>query len=250
MAPATLLASAVLALATGAGFAAVGWLMLRRVQPAQGGGALVTFGLFWFSAAIVWTTQGLGSLLGWTGHLTIPLLSALDQVSTPFYCLAAAGLLYYVLYLLTGRARLLGPILAYYLVAFFLLRWRVESARRTGVVAEDWVVRFEYATPLQGPAYTLVVGLIAVPLLLAILAYGSLLFRVDDPAARYRIALVTAGLLAWVSTEALSYVSGFAATTAGELLRRLVALGSTLVILAAYLPPRIARERWGVTASE
>lgn len=243
MPPVTLLASAALALLTGAGFAIVGVMMMRRAPPTQGQAARVMFALFWTSAAIIWITQGLGSLSGYLGVASLPLLSALDQVSTPFYCLAAASLLYYVLYLLTGRARLLVPILTYYLVLFFLLRWRVESAQRLDINVQDWVVSFVYATPLQGAAYSVIVSLVSGPLLLSILAYGALFFRVDEPAQRYRIALVALGLLAWIGTESIAFTTGFATTAAGEITRRVVALASTLVIVLAYRPPRAVEAR-------
>lgn len=243
--PATLLASALLALGTGAGFAAIARLILQRSE-ARPRAPIVCFALFWISAAIVWATQGLGSLAAYAGVASVPVNGALDEVSTPFYCLAAASLLYYVLYLLTGRARLLAPILAYYLVLFAALRWRVLVAQRLEVTVEAWQVNFAYATPLEGPVYTLIVVLVAVPLLAAVLSYGTLFFRIRDHASRYRIGLVTVGLTAWIATEAWSFASGVASTTEGELARRLVALASTGVILAAYLPPRSARLRWNV----
>jgi len=243
LAPTTLLASAILALSTAAGFAWVGAIMWRKERPAHGGQALTMFTLFWASAAIIWTAQGLGSLAGYAGQATLPLLGALDQVSTPYYCLAAAGLLYYVLYLLTGRERLLGPILGYYLVLFFLLRLRVETAHRVDIDVGGWVVNFVYATPLRGLQYTLIVALISGPLLAGILAYSTLGFRVREAATRYRIALVTVGLLAWVGTEALSFITGYATTTQGEITRRVAALAGTILVVLAYRPPRRFRDR-------
>lgn len=240
----TLAASATLALATAAGFCTVGAVLGRASVGDGGRSAWAFFRTFWFSAAIIFATQGLGSLAGALGIVGFPLLQALDEVSSPFYCLAAAGLLYYVLYLLTGRARLLPVILTYYLALLVALRWVVASAGRTGIVVTDWQVNFTYTTPLQGPLYTAVVALIAGPLLLAIVAYGGLWFRVREPALRYRIACVSIGLLVWIATEAFSYTSGIASTPAGEIVRRAVALGSTVLVLAAYQPPRFARERW------
>lgn len=246
--PPTLLASALLAIVTGVGFAVIGALVARR-RGARQGSAATMFGLFWFSAATIWITQGLGSLAGWMGVASLPLLQALDEVSSPAYCLAAASLLYYVAYLLTGRAVLLAPILLYYLAVDLAIRWRVALSRRLGVDVQAWQVVFEYETPLQGPAYTLLVALLALPLLGAILAYGSLWFRVKEAAVRYRVALVTLGLLAWVLTEALAATSGITNTAAGELLRRVVALGSTVVLFLAFRPPAWARERWGAQAA-
>lgn len=244
MSSATLLAGGILALATAAGFAYVARLMLRLTRERGDQSALVMFSLFWTSAAIVWTTQGIVNVAAAFGRADLALVSALDQVGTPFYCLAAAGVLYYVLYLLTGKRAFLAPILGYYLALFFALRWRVESAGRMGVSVERWVVNFDYATPLQGTTYTILVALVALPILMSIVMYASLLRRIQDPGQRYRVLLVSIGLAAWVTTEALSFTSGFARTDAGEVLRRLVALGSTIVIIVGYRPPRFARERW------
>jgi hypothetical protein len=247
---ATLLASAVLAGITGAGFASVGWVLTRRAAPEKGRAARIMFCLFWYSAAVIFACQGLQNLAAGLGAPSFGLVSALDQATTPFYCLAAAGLLYYSLFLVTGRERLLFPILGYYLVLFVALRWRIEDARRLGVVTGDWFVGFEYASPLQGPVYTALVALVALPLLVAIVAYATLYFRVDDRAAKYRILLTTLGLFVWILTEALAYTSGFASTTAGEVTRRLVALASTVIVLFAYRPPRLAQRWWGARAAE
>jgi len=242
--PPTLLASAALALGTAVGFAIVGRSVASRAAPAGGGrGALAMFQLFWASAFAVWTTQGLASLAGGLGFASLAFNSALDQVSSPFYCLAAASLLYYVLYLVTGRERLLLPILVYYGVMWLLLRWRVEFAQRLDVKVNAWSVGFVYATPLQGWPYTLVILGISGPLLLAILGYASLWFHVEQPLVRYRIALVTLGLVGWVGTESLVFALGLADTAAGELTRRAVALASTIVIFLAYKPPDAWRMR-------
>ena len=234
MPPWTLLAGAILSLGTAAGFVAVGLAVSRRFEAAARPPAVHAFRAFWFSAAVVWAAQGLMTLAGYAGVATRGVVMALDQVTSPFYCLAAGALLYYVLHLLTGRERLLLPIAAYYFAAYVALRVVVESAHGVGVDVGAWQVNVAWEAPLQGPAYTAVVALISVPLLASVLAYASLWFRVDDPAARRRIALVAVGLLAWVGTEAFSYTSGLARTTGGELTRRLVALGATMLILAAY----------------
>lgn len=247
MAAPTLLLSALLALGTSVGFAAVAVLLLRRGTPESGQSARIMFCLFWASACVVWAAQGLQAFAAFLGAAGFGLVSALDQVTTPFYCLAAASLLYYALYLFTGRERLLLPILAYYLVLFFLLRWRVEDAHRLGIAVGSWVVGFQYEHPLQGSAYTAIVALVALPVLAAVLAYGSLFFRVDEPGLRYRVALTALGLFTWISTEAFSYTSGFANTAPGELTRRIVALASGFIVLLAYRPPRFARRRWAAT---
>lgn len=245
MSQATLLASGVLGLATGAMFALVGLLVVRRMREAEAHAALVMFSAFWFSAAIVWALQAITNLAAVAGAADLALADALDEMTTPFYGLAAAGLLYYVLYLLTGRARLLGPILLYYLVLYALIRYQVRAAGRTGIDVQDWVVAFVYETPLQSTLYTVTIALFTLPLLAAVVMYGTLFFRVRDAGTRYRVALVALGLFVWITTEALAYATGVSNTSAGELTRRLLALASTLVIFAGFQPPRWAQRRWG-----
>jgi hypothetical protein len=242
----TLLASALLALATAAGFATVGVLVLRRRAPSL---ALVSFGVFWWSAAGIWADQGVAALSGALGFASFPLLRMLDELATPLYCVASASLLFFVLYLLTGKHRALGPILAYYLALWAALRYHVAEAAPGGFEVRAWQVNVTYAAPLQGMRYTILIALMVLPLLAAIAAYGSLVFRLQDAGARYRIACVAADLIVWVTTEALSYTTGAVATTEGELTRRIVALGSTLVMMAGYIPPRFARQRWGAVAA-
>lgn len=250
MAPSgTLLVSAALALGTAVGFALVGRRLAGRAPVREGRSAQTMFLLFWVSATVIWSVQGLSNLAAAWGAATLALHNAFDQVSTPFYCLAAGALLHYVLYLVTGRARLLAPILAYYLVLFFLLRWRVELANPVGVDEQGWTVAVEYATPLQSPSYTLLVALISAPLLASILIYGWLATRVADAPTRYRIALSSIGLFGWVGTEAATFALGLGGTSAGELTRRLVALVGMLLVLAAYQPPALLRARWAARAS-
>jgi hypothetical protein len=150
-----------------------------------------------------------------------------------------------VVFLITGRSAFLLPILAYYAVLDLALRYLVAAAHRLSFEVRAWQVVFDYTTPLQGPLYSLVVALIAIPLVVAIVGYGLLYFKAEDRATRYRIAMVTVGLLLWVSTEALAASSGFSYTTAGELVRRLVALVSTGLLFSAYRPPVWARRRLG-----
>lgn len=243
----TLLLSALLAIGTGVGFIAVGTITLRK-QRAGADAAQTMLSIFWFSAATIWITQGLGSLAGFLGMANLPIENALDEVGAPAYCLAAASLLYYALYLNTGKRTLLAPILVYYIALDLALRYLVGAARRLDIKVQAWQVSFVYETPLQSTAYTIVVALIALPLIASVFAYLSLAFRVRNPPVQYRIVLVSTGLLAWVLTEALAATTGITNTDAGEITRRLVALASTFVILLAYYPPAWAQRLWRARA--
>src|SRR5688572_20118293 len=113
MAASMLLASAILAWASALGFLLCARLALRGSNEA--GGARLSLAVFWMGAAGVAAIQGTRSVSVVLGHDSFVLIRALDQTATPAYCLSAAGLLYHVLYLLTGRRRLAIPVFAYYM---------------------------------------------------------------------------------------------------------------------------------------
>lgn len=241
-APPTLLASALLALGTAVGFLVVARLVGDRSSRAT---AARLFTLFWVGMALIWSLQGFVSLAGYVGFADFALVATADDAVGALYCLVAACLLYYVLYLFVGRSAIVWPVLAYYFALYLALRYQVNDTPRVGIEVTAWQVNILFATPLQDAGYAAVVALIAGPILAAVAAYGSLFFRVSDAATRYRIACIATGLLVWVVVEASAFATGLAATAEGELARRLVALLSTLAIAAAYRPPRFARERWG-----
>lgn len=244
MAALTLLASALLAFGTAAGFTATSIVVARRHSKeghALAPEALVTF---WSCGAAIAVSGGLRSAAAFAGWDSFPLVEALEQPTTLLYCVGAAGLLYYVVFLQTGLAWVRWPILAYYAALVFVLRFFVARAHPIGYVVGEWQVNYVYQSPLQTPGYAVALMLMILPLLLGILAYGLVYFRIDDPGRRYRVGCITVGLALWITTEAAAWGTGLAATTAGELARRLVALGATLVILLAYAPPTFARASW------
>lgn len=244
----TLYVSAALALATSAGFAAVGFLVARPRSRSPTMLASAAFAAFWHSAAIVSASQGLRLLAAALGWDSMALIVALESLSTPFYCLAAACLLYYVLFLFTGRQAYATPIAIYYLALLPLMRYHVARADPIGYVVTEWQVNYVYAQPLEWWGYSLTLALVVTPILAAVCTYATLIVRVPDAATRYRAVCVTIGLGLWVSIEALSFASGLAATTPGEILRRSIGIAAAAVVVAGYLPPAFARRRWGAAA--
>jgi hypothetical protein len=244
----TLFVSAALALATTAGFCAVGFLVARPRSRAPTALASAAFATFWHSAAVVSASQGLRLLAAALGEDTMALVVALESLTTPFYCLAAASLLYYVLFLFTGKQEFATPIAIYYLALLPLLRYQVARADPIGYTVTPWQVSYVYAQPLEWWGYSLTLALVVTPVLAAVCTYASLVARVSDPPTRYRATCVTVGLALWVSIEALSFASGLADTAPGEILRRLVGIASATAVVAGYAPPAYARRRWGAAS--
>jgi hypothetical protein len=242
LAASTLLASAILAWASAAGFLLCARLALRGTN--ESGGARLSLAVFWMGAAGVAAIQGARSFSASFGYDSFILIRALDQAATPAYCLSAAGLLYYVLYLLTGRARLAIPVFAYYMVMMPVLRVPVEMARPVGYDVGEWNVNLVYEGSLAGPAYTTALALTALPLLAAMLAYFALIWQVNEPAVRYRVVCTAIGFVLWIGVEVVVWAAGLASTGPGEIARRVVGLAVALVVGIGYFPPMALRRRW------
>lgn len=245
MTTSTLLASGLLAFGSAAGFLVISRLTLRG---SEGGGAKLAFAAFWVFSGAVAMLQGTRSLAAASGLDSFALMRALDEAATPAYCLAAAGLLYYVLYLLTGRAALAVPVALYYLVMIPLLRYAVEVAHPTGYVVRDWQVNLVYEGSLQSPYYVTVLALTAGPVIASVLAYALVALRVSAFPTRYRVACVSIGLALWLLTEVAAWASGAVNTTYGEIGRRSAGLVVSAAVLVGYFPPALARRRWGAVA--
>lgn len=245
MPAASLILSAALASATAAGFAIVGSITSNRSARTPSWLASFAFSGFWFSAAIVAGSQALRLLAAVLGVDSMALIVGIEQASTPFYCMAAASLLYYVLFLLTGNARLATPVAVYYLALYPVLRYHVARAGPVGYVVTDWQVNYVYAQPLQWWGYSVTLALIVLPVLLAVIAYSALALSGLDAPTRYRLVCVSIGLTFWIGIEALTFSTGLAATTSGEILRRSLGLFAAGAVLMGYLPPAFARRRWG-----
>lgn len=237
----TLTLSALLAYGSAAGFLLCARLALKG---REAGGARLGLAGFWMGAAGVAAIQGTRSLSVTLGVDSFALIRALDQAATPAYCMAAAGMSYYVLYILTGRATVAIPLGLYYAVMVPVLRYPVELAHPIGYAVTDWNVNLVYDAPLAGPTYTVALALTAVPMWLSVAAYGSLWFRARGAEAKYRIACMTLGLLLWVGAEVVVWATGLAATPQGEVARRLIGLAVAVVVGIGHAPPALIRRRW------
>lgn len=168
-----------------------------------------------------------------------------------------AGLVYYLLYLYTGRSSGLYVVGLFYALLFVLLVWLMEAhglhfAEAGGHAGEEPGVRVHSHEPTPGWAdLVLGVGLILPPFFAAI-AYGLLFFRTKDLTARFRIAFVSAGFILWFGFSLLGTLSraltGTERSFAGQVTGQLLGLLAAVLVLIAYDPPRRVRERFGIRA--
>ncbi len=242
----TLVASGLISLAMASVYAYVGVRLTQREVAVEARHAVYMFGLWWFALAGLTGLTTARTLLAAAGIVHLGLFVVVTYVNLFLLAIALLGLVYYLVYLFSGRHDTLAPVTACYLVFFFLLAATVSSATPVGVDVTGWDASLTFEAPPTGTVIQAVLLLFLGPPLVGALAYMSQLFRVEDRTQRYRIGLVSASIVLWFGSA-----YGVSLLGAGDALwwtigSKLIGLGAALTILAAYLPPGWIRERLGV----
>lgn len=251
MAPASLVLDVTVAFATAVLFAYVGLLMTRRpVSDPNGRVAVRAFSVWWYGLAIYTLMGGfrvglalLGIVDPWVHHV-VNSLTALPLVALLW------GLVYYLTYIYTGNARLLWPISALHVAILVFYGYVVFSLQPVGLNITDWSAPIEYAggvgPRMQGAILLTMLG----PTLFAALAYVTLFFRARDPTTRFRIAMTSGAFIFWFGTAAIASLTPLGEWYWWPLAARVTGLVATLMVLAAYRPPRWLQQRFGIQPLE
>jgi hypothetical protein len=197
--------------------------------------------------AVWWVATGANILIAsafiaaasaeWT-HLGLQLAYAVVQ--RLLLALALTGLVYYLLVLLRGRARL-WPIVLFYSGYCALLLWSLFAGDPIGVYVGDWRTDLTYANPDFGaPWLRLVNGLALIlpPVGLSIAAMVVARRLPPGQAAQHnRIVLVGSALVVWWVVAAIAGQQDAFGNESFQVFNRLLGLSMSLVVLAAYRSP-------------
>jgi hypothetical protein len=254
----TLLTSAALSFIAAAVYAYVGLRLSRRQVSQPSALAWKLFVVWWAGIAATTTLGGVQTLLGLAGALTPGLLLGIGVVNDILISIALWGLLYYLLYLFTGRRALLWPLSAIYIAFFALIVEFIGTTPAFGVKTNGWTFSANYgqssAALLANPVIQLIIVMLLVPQIIGALAYFSLYFRLQDPTRRYRVFVVSWAIILWFGSPFIALGAGLSTDTqtlvgdAYQLASRLIGLGAAIAILMAYLPPPSLRRRYGLHA--
>src|SRR5688572_8259697 len=168
----TLLFSALFALAAASIYAYVGWRLSRRVVASvEAKLAWQSFTVWWYGLAATTLVGGLLDLFGALGLTILPFFITATYINLLVICLALWGLLYYLIYLFTGNNQLLLPLAIFYILYFAFLVYYITASAPEGINVERWDTSLDYRTPLTGPFFLLLIGLLLLPQVIGGLAY-------------------------------------------------------------------------------
>lgn len=241
MAVATLLAAALVDLGIALTLLFVGWRVWRRTRSPSGArAAAAAFATWWVGLAVTVLANALRELvagLGLEGASFVPGFALVLHLALVAGLVASVwGLLYYLVYVFSGRRGAFWPLAAFYAAYGAVAAWLVWGMRPDGFVPGKWFVGWSYAKPtVGGPLLVVMTLLLLLPQLGSAAAYGTLWFRAPEGAMRRRVALVSVALIVWLGSSLVApflQLGRFEWWQAGG---RLVGLAASLVILYAYV---------------
>lgn len=206
------------------------------------------FAVFWLGLALSASTSGAESFAAAFGSVPLGLEQGLLYANFVIVSVALWGLLTYLTYLYTGRGGLV-PFTLLYGVEILLLFYYGMTRGIVGVSTANGAVN-----PIYGSASPGLLGLIALLLLvfpqfIAALLYFRLYFRTRDRTVRYRVTLVSWGLIAYFLLV-FDFIPPIGPGLVGVVVQRVLLLLSIVVILFAYFPPGSLRAAFGIRGIE
>ena len=205
-----------------------------------------SFAWWWYLLAIITAIAALATGVTALQLWTLDALVVFTQALLVTIMVALAALLYYFLYLLTGKRGAWKPIAAAYGLYTLAVLWYIQVAHPVAIAYGTWGASLEYANDLSdSPAATALGLLLLAPVLLGALGYFGLFFRVHDRSQRFRIATLAGAFIFWFGSSIVaSYVLNITDNAWWRLLSNGIALLASYVVYIGYRPPVWLQRRY------
>lgn len=226
-------------------YAYVGWRLAKRPTSPETRVPALQFALFWVGLAASTLLGSIESLIA--AFQPVPFGIAISFLYYNATILVAAlwGLVSYLYFLYTGRDGSI-PLGALYGLLFALVVYYFSAGMPNGVSVTHGTVSSTFAAPVTGPVEILAVLILLVPEFVAVFAYLRLFFRTRDATVRYRIAMVSGGLLGWFFLDFLNVGNLSNGNLFWLFTGQVFLIIAALVVLMAYYPPQFVRQRFQV----
>jgi hypothetical protein len=216
-------------------------LAARAVRSDDARLANSAFSLWWFTLGVqnVVVAVRLGAGLA---DAPLSLVMGLQFVTVAAVTSGLAGLLVYLVYLITGRAVATLPMfLAYSLYAGWLVAY-FGGRLPLGYEVTRWSVAIAYAGEATEVASLTLLLILVGPQLVAIVALLVVAARLPHSASRLRVLVVALSIALWFSSAVLADLAGLTGD-AWQATRVLIPLAVGLAVLIVHRPPAWLRRR-------
>lgn len=243
----TLLIAALMSTISGVLYAYLASLLARRPVSQAAKGAQVCFALWWGVLGVSSFLSAIQVVLYVAGVLPVWFFQAAGQLLLTLILLGLAGLLFYLIFVYTGRSRSWKLLAAYYGALYLVLLALVAAQGTPTSISDDGWRLQRVPEPEANTLLGVVFGLLFIgPQIAAAVAYALLYRRAASTDQRYRIALVSGSIIVWFASSLVAGAIGASNTFAGEVASQVLGMLAAATILLAYEPPRAWRAKWGL----
>lgn len=227
----------------------LGRVVARRRPTGSGRLAASAFAAWWFLLGLI-TLGAMANLIVvglWSWSL--PAYLAYFHLLLLAIVAALAALMYYLVFLFTGRRAAWIPIFGAYGAYYGAIVYYLAVAAPSGISPGRLGVELEYANDLTHHWSTTVLGLLLiVPPLVAAVAYFSLFFRVPERSQKFRIGAVGGAFALWFGASlAVSRLTDWGGTDGWRIGSSAVALAASSLVYIAFQPPPWLQRRFRLT---
>lgn len=234
------------------GIAAVTYLLVAIVQgrrrvSSEGRMARNGFVFWWGGLALLGIYGVISALFLDPESFTLTGYRVLLYTFIPIIFIALAGLVYYLLYLYTGKRDLYKVVaIAYALLTVAFVLFVELQDPFVGPDPDTGEIGLQYEAEAPAWAGLLFSIVLVLPPFASAVAYVALLFQTKDRTVRYRILMVGGGIALWMGFSLLGSLGRFASgveeqSFISQLVGQLLGLLSAVMVLLAYYPPPALR---------
>lgn len=228
----------------------VGWrLARRRFERVDERFAWRAFVTWWLALAVATALGVAQTLLALSGVRVLEIYVGISIVNILLICISLWGLIYYLVFLYTGTARAVRPLIIFYVLYFSSLVWMTVYRHPVGISLQQYTVSLEYDREISAAILFPLLFLLVFPQIIGALMYFRLFFKVTEPALRYRIALVSWSIIGWFGISFLAPFVGLSSQSWWPLASSVLGLAAALLIYLAYFPPALVQKKLDLNAA-
>lgn len=234
----TLLSSAVLSILAAFVLTWLGRVVSSRTGSTRGtqlAGSM--FGLWWYALAASTAVSGFADLLVIFADAPLRLRVGLELVNLVAICMGLAGLLFYLVFLYTGRPIWFWPLTIFYALYCGTLLRTLMRWEPVGVAVGAWETSVVYARSASEATTLWLLFLLIGPQLLASLALFALSTRLPASASRVRLLVVATAIFAWFGSTFLAMAFGVSSNPVWEVVALFIPLSVGAGVLLVHRPP-------------
>lgn len=200
------------------------------------------FSVWWWGLAVLTGAGILWTVGSWVREPSLAGFMAYLHFVLLLIMVAFSGMLYYFLYLWSGKSNLWVPISVFYFGLYIFFVYYIQLQEPISLDADGGLA---YANDLSESTWATVISVTwLLPPIIGAGLYLGLLRRVQEPLLRFRIGLVASSVIVWFLISIGGSVAGAAQDADWwTYLSRAISAAAASLTYIAYRPPPVVR-RW------